>query len=678
VQAHPMSHSGAGTHAGRGALPEAVPTAAAAYRPDIDGLRAVAVLSVVLHHLSASLLPGGYVGVDVFFVISGYLITSIISREMAGGRFTFRRFYERRARRIFPALFAMLAVTLIAGQFLILPSDYAATLRAALGTVFFSSNLVFWRVKTGYFDPETRLNPLLHTWSLGVEEQFYLLFPVFLLVCYRFWRKHIFGTLLLCAAVSLVWAMFLVRTHRAAAFYLSPFRAWELLAGSLLAFEAVPRVRSRLVRELLVAGGLTAIVTACLVYGERTTFPGLTALAPVLGAVAIIHAGASGATLAGRLLQWRPMVYIGLISYSLYLWHWPLIVLGQYANGMDMPTPYLLFAMSVLVASISYHLVEQPFRRGPRVMPPWILPSTAGFVLVVSVFCVAGLASDGFAGRFDAKVVRLDKFRSPSIPYVNCSERPIQAPCFLGRPDSEPDILVWGDSHVLALAPALQASLVQARRKAVLVTASVCPPFFDVENAMRTGCGAASAAVKSYLIAHPQIKTIVLAGWWSFYFNDAGPLKIVLEKGSTIEGVAAAKRSLDMTLKWLEANGRTVILIGSVPVYSKNVPAALALEALTGRKALDLSASEQRRKHALFQAQVDGFPRGASFRYLDPIQWLCPQECEVIKDDVPLYRDANHLSIAGAMALQVKLSEGLALSPGRSGNLAKLVRGASP
>ena len=211
------------------------------YQPDIDGLRAVAVLAVVLHHLSAPLVPGGYVGVDVFFVISGYLITTIITREKAEGQFTFARFYERRAGRIFPALFAVLGVTLVAGWFVLLPSDYAATLRATLGTLFFSSNMVFWRdLAEGYFAPDAKLNPLLHTWSLGVEEQFYVFFPLLLLGCYRCCQKYIFWILLGCGLVSLLGSVLVVKGNSVAVFFLSPFRAWELFAGVLLALGVMP------------------------------------------------------------------------------------------------------------------------------------------------------------------------------------------------------------------------------------------------------------------------------------------------------------------------------------------------------------------------------------------------------------------------------------------------------
>ena len=416
-----------------------------AYRPDIDGLRAVAVLAVVLHHLSASFMPGGYIGVDVFFVISGYLITRIISREMEEGTFTFARFYERRARRIFPALFAVLAATLIAGYFVLLPSDYSGTLRGALGTLFFASNIVFWRdMAAGYFAAtDAGLNPLLHTWSLAVEEQFYVFFPVLLLVCYRYFRRHIVLILIGCAVVSLAGAALLVQSKSVAVFFLSPFRAWELLVGSLLALNAVPAIRSRAVREAVAGAGLLVILIACFLYNAKTTFPGLAALAPVLGAAAIMHAGASGPSFAGRLLQWRPVVYIGLISYSLYLWHWPLIVLVRYFTGMAPITQYIpaLLVASLVLGSFSYHFIEQPFRRGVRVSRKFVFSSSAVFTSIVALASVIWLMRGGFEARFSPEVVKLDQARSPQVPFVNCDEKPVKSACTLGRSEGKPKML---------------------------------------------------------------------------------------------------------------------------------------------------------------------------------------------------------------------------------------------
>ena len=640
-------------------------TAQPNYRPDIDGLRAVAVLAVVLHHLSAPLVPGGYVGVDVFFVISGYLITRIISREMEEGTFTFARFYERRARRIFPALFAVLAVTLVAGYFLLLPSDYAGTLRGALGTLFFASNVVFWRdMAAGYFAAtDAGLNPLLHTWSLAVEEQFYVFFPVLLLLCYRYFRRHIVLILVACATVSLAGAALLVQSKSVAVFFLSPFRAWELLAGSLLAFQAVPALRSRALRELAAGAGLLAILVACFVYDGKTTFPGLAALAPVLGAVAILLAGASGPTFTSRLLQSRPVLYIGLISYSLYLWHWPLIVLVRYALGMAPITAYIpvLFVASLALASLSYHFIEQPFRRGPVITRRFIFTSSALCVSVLTLVSGVGLMRGGFAERFTPEVVQLDKARSPQIPYRKCDGSTVGAGCQLGRAEGAATMLLWGDSHLLAWAPALNTSLASLGARAVFAPSSSCPPLLGVDIARNAICSAQNRAIKDYLLANPGIKTVVMSAFWSAYFKDDGPLTAAAGEPPAA-GTRAAQAALISTIQWLRDNGRQVVLVGPVPAYETSVPMVLALEKATDRELLHSSLNEQRQKHASFFEVVDSVKRGgvgASFRFLDPIQWLCAEECMVMKDGIPLYRDAHHLSIAGAMALEADLSHGL-------------------
>ena len=630
------------------------------YRADIDGLRAVAVLAVVLNHLSSALLPGGFVGVDVFFVISGYLITRIISQEIEQGRFTFARFYQRRARRIFPALFAMLALTLGAGYALLLPSDYIAALRAALATLLFASNVLLWRQQSGYFDDtESKLDPLLHTWSLAVEEQFYLLFPIFLLICYRYWRKRMVWIVLACALVSLAGAAVVVKDNRTAAFFLSPFRAWELLAGSLLAYGALPAIGSRLLREALAAGGLIAIVLACFFYRDATVFPGLTALAPVLGAAAVIHAGSSGPTLAGRLLQWRPVVYVGLISYSLYLWHWPLIVLTQYANGMEPLArlwPLLLLA-SLALASASYHFIEQPFRRSAGTLVQLALPWGATLALGFGLFCAAGLAMDGFPGRFSPAVLSLDKARSPLIPYEQCADLAPQAACLLGTGEGEPQMLLWGDSHMVSFAPVLNEVLGQRGMRAVFVPYLGCAPVFEAAGGYRPACPALQAEVKAYLATHPHIKTVVMAAFWSTYFREGGPLQMVRSTGEVIEGQGAAQAGLRATLQWLRQGQRTVMLIGPVPAYDKSIPAALALEAASGRRGARSTASEEHLTNAAFLAAVDEFAPDLQFHYVDPVPWLCTPQCRLIEDGVALYRDGHHLSVAGAMMLKDELGQ---------------------
>lgn len=643
------------------------------YRPDIDGLRAVAVLAVVLHHLSSSLVPGGYVGVDVFFVISGFLITGIISREMQEGTFTFSRFYERRVRRIFPALFVVLAVTLVAGYFLLLPSDYAGTLRGALGTLFFVSNMVFWRdMAAGYFAAtDAGLNPLLHTWSLAVEEQFYVFFPILLLLCYRYFRRHIVLILVGCAAVSLAGAALLVQSKSVAVFFLTPFRAWELLAGSFLALNAVPVIRSRAVREIVAGGGVLSILVACFMYDGKTTFPGLAALAPVLGAAAIIHAGASGSSMAGRLLQLRPVVYIGLISYSLYLWHWPLIVLVRYSMRLESIMLYLpvLFAASLVLGSLSYHFIEQPFRRGERFTRMFVFSSSAVFASVLSVVSIIGLIRGGFEARFTPSVVELDKARSPQIPFLNCENRPIDSACFFGSAVGKPTMLLWGDSHLLAWVPALNEILTADKTHAISAISSACPPILGVDNAVKATCHTQNLAVKNYLLANPNIKTVIMSAYWSTYFSEGGPL--TAQAGDPpAKGIVAAKNALASTIQWLRDNGKQVVLVGPVPVYDKSVPMALALEKATGRKLLHSSRDEQRKKHVSFFEVIEGVEstgKGGGFIFLDPIQWTCADYCMAEKDGISLYRDSHHLNVAGAMALKLPLTEGLATVVAQTG-----------
>lgn len=632
------------------------------YRADIDGLRAVAVLGVVLNHLSASMVPGGYVGVDVFFVISGYLITRIISHEIAEGSFTFTRFYERRARRLFPALFAMLAVTLVAGYALLLPSDYASTLRATLGTLFFSSNVVFWReMAAGYFAAtDAMLNPLLHTWSLGVEEQFYLVFPVLLIVCFRYFANKIALILLLCALLSLAGAAFLVESKSVAVFFLSPFRGWELLAGSLLAVKAAPPAESRVMRELLSGAGLFAILITFFIFDHKTTFPGLAALLPVLGAAAIIHAGETGNSAIGRLLRVRPIVYIGLISYSLYLWHWPLIVLFRYEGGMEPIAPHLpmLLLASLILGALSYHFIEQPFRRGGLLSGRAIFSSaTVGAAIFVSIGAF-GLVENGFSARFTPEVLVADAARVPKIPYRQCDGQPSETWCILGA-EGKPKILVWGDSHAMAWAPALNEILSKQGRAAVLATNSACPPFFEIENDSNKNCARRNREVMSYLETNPEVDSVVLSAFWSTYFQDRGPVS--MKRGDLeLRGVDASRESLVSVLSWLRDNNKSVLLVGPVPVHENSVPLMEALALARNEPSHASSEEAQRAKHAPFFDAVASYSAEPWLTLLDPIDWMCRESCLTVEGGAMLYRDSHHLSVAGALRFVPELSAGMA------------------
>ena len=336
------------------------------YRRDIDGLRAVAIVPVLLFHAGVPGFGGGYVGVDVFFVISGFLITQIIAREIDGGRFSILNFYERRARRIMPALMAMIAAVLIAACAVYLPGDLNAVPKAAAAATLFVSNLWYFAT-TGYFAGGAETKPLLHTWSLAVEEQYYIGFPVLLILVARFWPRGRTAMVAAIALVSFGWAVATQGKGDGFAFYMLPPRAWELFAGSLLALGVVPHIRAQWLRELLALAGLAAIGFAIFAYDKTTVFPGVTALPPVLGSVAILHAGAQ--TRVARMLGLSPFVGIGLISYSLYLWHWPVIVFAQYATDATLSGwgSVAAIAASVLLAVLSWRFVERPVPRSGAV-----------------------------------------------------------------------------------------------------------------------------------------------------------------------------------------------------------------------------------------------------------------------------------------------------------------------
>ncbi len=295
------------------------------YRADIDGLRAVAVLSVLAFHIGLSRFGGGFVGVDVFFVISGYLISSIIFADINASRFTITGFYERRIRRIFPALVAMLVVASVVAVIYLLPGelvDYAKSLLAATGS---ASNVYFWS-HSGYFASPTS-KPLLHTWSLAVEEQFYISFPLFLLLVRRFWPQRLRTAVVALFFLSFVSSCVVVSRNADTAFYMPYTRAWELLLGTLLSLNIFPRLRLAWTRNVATLTGIGMIGWSVLFYSQETLFPGASALLPCVGSALIIWAGEGGTSLVGSALSWRPVVFIGLISYSLYLWHWPVIVL---------------------------------------------------------------------------------------------------------------------------------------------------------------------------------------------------------------------------------------------------------------------------------------------------------------------------------------------------------------
>ena len=368
------------------------------YRPEIDGLRAIAVAAVILFHAGFALFSGGFVGVDVFFVISGFLITSIIVEELKTGRFSVLRFYERRARRILPALFTVMAACVPFAYRLLSPDDLKDFAQSLAAICLFASNVLFWG-ESGYFDTQAELKPLLHTWSLAVEEQFYVVFPLLLLAAWRLGRGVLLSLIGAIAVASLFLSVDEVRNFPSAAFYLLPSRAWQLLVGALASFAADrwstvdgKGASGPIAGEVVGWGGMAMIILALFLFDERTPFPGLNAALPTIG-TALVLLCASDRTSVGRMLGWRPLVGLGLISYSAYLWHQPLFAFTKHALLADLPADLaiVLCAATIVLACLSWRFVEQPFRDRSLI--------SRGAVFALSAVGMAAFVGLGFIGH---------------------------------------------------------------------------------------------------------------------------------------------------------------------------------------------------------------------------------------------------------------------------------------
>lgn len=635
------------------------------YRSDVDGLRAVAVLSVVLYHFGLESLQGGFIGVDVFFVISGFLIAGIINTEIQQDSFTFAGFYERRVRRIFPALFVMLVVVAASGYFILLPTDFVLLAKGTLSTLAFGSNIFFWR-NSGYFDSVSELNPLLHTWSLAVEEQFYFAFPVFLVVAARYSRTLIKPMLWGLVVLSLI-ACVAQQTHRpTATFYLSPFRAWELGIGALLALGAIPRIKAPAVRELAALSGLALVLGAAFLLQAGDSFPGWRAIFPVLGAALILHAGLDGSTWVSRLLSRRPLVLVGLISYSLYLWHWPVKVYASYLGGLAplgwRALPLLAFTM--LISYLSYRWVEQPIRRQQAL---WAMKRRT--VLVGSALASGGLAllvvpvllTHGLPARLAPDLVSLDNFRRQEVAFRPCFGLGAAAMsdqrCRIGAPQIPPSVLLLGDSHSASIAPAVDWVLQQGHRAGVVMPSSSCPPFVRVGNRKVSECFSSNEDAFEIIDKNPDIKLVILHAFWIAY-TGRDPENIDITKvifSRSVQGVEmdlSFASDLQRTIDYITARGKQVLIIGPM-TESPMSPTEIVFAKLSGK-----TLSPPFKKDFFEQQKADRFDLAisnittAGVRVIHPSRFLCRTgACEYLGVDYPIFRDRNHLSLRGARYL---------------------------
>ena len=645
------------------------------YRPEIDGLRALAVLPVVFFHAGAPGFSGGYVGVDVFFVISGYLITAIVSRAIARGDFSFIGFYERRIRRIFPALFVVLAVSTIAALVLFPPLRLAAYGRSLVAVALFIGNIFFYRGApgSGYFETRSVVEPLLHCWSLAIEEQFYLLLPVGLVLIHRWARTHLKFALIAAAACSLAFALWL---EPVAAFYLLPARAWELLVGSLLAVGAFPELTGRVQREIAAVLGVSLIAGSVLLFNRDTGYYFPYALVPCLGAMLIIHASDGGSTAVQRALSARPLIFVGAISYSLYLWHWPLFLYARYfeINGMHWQMRASLLVASLFLAVVSYYWIELPFRRSDRVWPrPRIFRWSAGAMATALAAGIVLVVLQGLPQRFDADTRALiaanEVSQSQAGTRSACwhwhdqvQEASAAASCAIGA-EQPRKMLFWGDSHLAMLLDSIQRLHDQGAmgpRQVLLAIDLACTPTQTIVLLRpNTNCGEL-AHFTMLRASQSDIDTVFIAfaTWW---VNDPARFCIMVD-GACRGGVSSGEEiqshilgDLAETIARLRSLGKTVVVSLPFPGYDSIIPDLEIHNAMFARYGSMLAP--RRTDPADFREKLRAAVLAQGGTVFDPQEGLCPgKDCLYQIDGVSLYRDDSHLSIEATTILDRSLA----------------------
>ncbi|SIT09331.1 Peptidoglycan/LPS O-acetylase OafA/YrhL, contains acyltransferase and SGNH-hydrolase domains [Roseivivax lentus] len=640
------------------------------YRRDIDGLRAVAVLPVVLDHAHVPGFSGGYIGVDIFFVISGFLITRILMDDIAGGQFSLLRFYERRARRILPALFTVIAATLVAGWWMLVPGQYEALGESVIATTFFFSNYHFLWIASDYFAPGAEFMPLLHTWSLAVEEQFYIVFPLLLLGLTRFASRLVWAGIALMSALSLAYAIWLVGADPVAGFYATPTRAWELGAGALVALSGARWRLPDWLADGLSVLALGAILLPIALYSEATPFPGLAALPPVLGAALLIWTGGFRTTPAARLLSLAPFVGVGLISYSLYLWHWPVLVAARLWVGDGLLPATLVvgaIALSLALATLSWRFVERPFRRPAQAGGLGRRSIFGGAVLGAVLFYTAGSTidtEDGYAARMPAAIAPiLATADEETLPVARCGGRAEGKLCPLGVETAAPEVMIFGDSHAGALAYGFDALLRETGQGGALLYASACTPLAGVRRTDEEAeCAAAKARLQEALEGE-AFGTIVLVARWALAVEGVrapgeAPGVALFEREAPgiapgADGAGLVRAGVAALIDIITASGRRVVLLEGVPEIGYDVPQVYASAALFGadlRPPPGRIATEARnaRASAMLAELAAGRPDVVFVPFI--AEW-CGATCPVADAGGLYYRDDDHLSRRGAEAL---------------------------
>jgi peptidoglycan/LPS O-acetylase OafA/YrhL len=610
------------------------------YRPDVDGLRAVAVSLVVLYHVGSHFY-GGFIGVDVFFVISGYLISSVILSDISAGRFSISGFYERRIRRILPALLVMMILTSVLVWHYFIPQEIEAFGRSQLAALFSVSNFLFW-AQSGYFDSPSLVKPLLHTWSLAVEEQFYIVFPLLILFVRRFFPGRMRSIICGLALVSFLASAITVYRDPTAAFFFAPLRAWELLTGTIISQKYLPSIKGTALRNLASATGLLLILASSHYLNDGVPFPGVAALGPCLGAGLIIAAGETGPSIVGKILSLRPIVFLGLISYSLYLWHWPLLVFQRtsslFFHNADMtPVQEVTFCLiTVAVAALSWKFVEQPFRKG-RLRPGRraLLYVNGWAVGLIACASLGMIYFHGFPNRFPISAQQVaayaDYDRTASTREGVCfldghtRVKDFRKDVCLAQHPGKNSVLLLGDSH----AAQLLAGLVSVFPDRDILQANVagCRPLVVEPRDAPAECLELNSFIFNQYLQNHHIDTVILAGQWAP--SDMDPLA--------------------QTIDFIQARGISVIVVGPAVEYDEGLPRMLAIAIRNGdpdQVAQHRAVEPQR----LDKTMANLAETRWHIPYISIYQNLCTPACPLYAaPGVPILFDSNHFTTEGSV-----------------------------